>query len=147
MTASPQDRVIMISPSEYLYQTHHYSHHVFTSLFLSQRMVLEINQEMVALGIGREYQNLLKVIPLVHINALAQDLSHSLSLKRQCLNSVKQLDWNNAPHSATTPILMKIKAWNCRGAQRQEFGTKARDLLFCHNPHIFILMETKLIAD
>lgn len=43
--------------------------------------------------------------------------------------------------------MMKILAWNCRGAHRNEFEDIARDLLFRHDPCIFIVMDTRVASE
>lgn len=45
------------------------------------------------------------------------------------------------------PTQMKILVWNCTSVGRPEFVTTSRNLIHRFNPHVVIIMETRLAGN
>ena len=41
-------------------------------------------------------------------------------------------------------IIMNILVWNCRGVLKPSFQNHVMELIWCHNPAILVVMETKI---
>ena len=41
-------------------------------------------------------------------------------------------------------LIMNIVVWNCMGALKPNFQSHIRELVRCHNPDVFVVMETHL---
>ena len=44
-------------------------------------------------------------------------------------------------------LIMNIIVWNCRGALKPSFQRHVRELIWCHNPAILVVMETRIGGD
>lgn len=66
--------------------------------------------------------------------------------KRRCDNENKSHNGDAKIPNPQAVNKMKILAWNYRGASGNDFITEARSLIHRFHPHVFIVMETKLLT-
>lgn len=66
--------------------------------------------------------------------------------KRRCDNENKSHNGDAKIPNPQAVNKMKILAWNYRAASGNDFITEARSLIHRFHPHVFIVMETKLLT-
>lgn len=139
-----RNQLISLSRTDHIFQAFYTDPHVFSTPLTTNRIRMELEQQRDVLIIGQEFQYRVRMFPMAPSNVHTQNQAQSPFSRENVTNIPMGTLFAPTPHY---PLQMKILAWNCRGAASDEFFNEARNLISRVQPHVFIVMETKLAVD
>lgn len=121
-----RNRLISLSPTEYIFQTFHPFPHLFSSTNGTQQISIDVRHETEILATGEEFQYKLRMLPQPPVNVITPDLNN---LRYPNVGVNLMTSTLNGALLGPDPLIstqIKIMAWNCRGARCHDFETTAR---------------------